>query len=353
MLAVRTLSRYTEGMSKTLPPGGAQSATSSDHRSALKARDAQLGHVYYLNGDAVQVMQKEADGSACVQMVTDWSEDGKPCALGRPIRLESSRTLMRTTTLPAVDVPTPAPQPSAPAPIEAQKAEVGAFYRMDKRGTGDLVCVETVYGDGRVVVRRWPNNGRVSLPKDHALFGPVDEPLPEDARLDSPVPGAVPRPSAPVELPDGLRGTPKANPGGHVDRARIEAALPTMTDAQLKELVQTDKRAFVGPLVNNEQVRREEEAKTKAAQAARPASAPASPRAAPPVASAPPPTYPAPKAPRASPTPPPAPAAPADDRAERARSALAVISHHAPALIECAAAYKELEALGLTAPRFL
>lgn len=262
------------GMSTRTPPGGAQPATPSNPPSALAARTAQLGHVYYFNGDAVQVTQKNEDGSVRVQLVAGWGEDGRPSSLGaRVIRLLGDRTLMRTTTLPALEDGAPRVPPAAPVA---------------------------------------------------------------------------------VELPNGLTGTPKPNPGGHLDRARIEAALPTMSEAQLTDLLDTDKRSFVGPLVNNERERREAAAK---------ASRPAPPRGLP-VASAPPsypPPAPQPKppraAPKAAPTPPPAPpAAPCptdDDRAARARAAFAVLSKNAPALLECAAACKELEALGLAAPRFM
>jgi hypothetical protein len=295
-------------MSTKTPPGGAQPATPSDRPSSLTARNAQLGQVYYLNGDAVQVTQKDEDGSVRLQMVTDWKDDGTPSSLGRPIRLEGNRKLMR-------EPPTTVPD-----------------------------------GDGGF--------------------------CPPAARASAA--------SAPVELPSGLTGTPKANPGGHLDRARIEAVLATMTDAELMALVQKDKRAFVASLVNNELARRETEAaKAPRAQATsapskiewKDAAPPAPPRvsattsASPPrglpVASAPPPSYPSPpsqpktprSAPKAAPTPPAppadAPSHPTDDRAARARAALAVFTKHAEALVECAAAYKELEALGLTAPRFM
>lgn len=266
-------------MSKNPTPGGAQPATPPDRDDGyLRARDAQVGCVYYLNGDAVLVESKEADGSVCVRL-----DNGEAASLRRRVRLDGARTLSRTTTLPALEDGAP-------------------------RGS-------------------WP-------------------------------------PPASVELPGGLTGTPKANPGGHIDRARIEAALPTMSDAELKDLLQTDKRAFVAPLVNNEQVRRE---------LCREATSPAAPpfktliraQGAPPsLSQGPPPIYgsssPQPKtprsAPKAAPTPPAAPTtAPSlnDDKAARARAALAVLTHHAAALVECAAAYKELEALGLTAPRFM
>jgi hypothetical protein len=87
-------------MSTTPPPGGAQPATPSDRSSSLAARNAQFGHVYYLNGDAVQVTQKDEDGSVRVQLVTGWGDDGQPSSLGaRVIRLLGDRPLMRTTTL--------------------------------------------------------------------------------------------------------------------------------------------------------------------------------------------------------------------------------------------------------------
>lgn len=273
-------------MSKNPTPGGAQSATPHEHgTTAVAARNAQLGHVYYWDGDAVQVTHKNEDGSVRVQLVTGWSEDGKPSSLGpRVIRLLGDRKLMMRTTAP------PAPEDGAPR--------------------------------------------------------------------------AAPAAPVAVELPSGLTGTPKANPGGHLDRARIEAALPTMSDAELKDLLQTDKRAFVAPLVNNEQVRRE-----LCGEATSPAAPPfktliRAQGAPPSLFQGPPPIYgsspPQPKtprsAPKAAPTPPAAPTtAPSlnDDKAARARAALAVLTHHAAALVECAAAYKELEALGLTAPRFM
>ena len=248
---------------------------------------------------------------------------------------------------------------------------------------GDRFQVVRLNDDGSIAVKAPGGAQVVRLDKRQVLYAAPALVEGDDAARP-PAPRAS-APSASVELPSGLQGTPKPNPGGHLDRARIEEALPTMTEDQLTNLLDHDRRTFVGSLVNNERERRERAAKAPRPQTATAPSKiewtdappPAPPRvsattsASPPrgmtVASAPP-SYPSPapppktprSVPKAAPTPSAAPAAPAappslpnDDRAARARAALAVFSKNAEALIECAAACKELEALGLTAPRFM
>lgn len=264
---------------------------------------------------------------------------------------------------------TPSEQPQA---VAVSDACLHGFYYLGQPN-GDRFQVVRLNDDGSIAVKAPGGAQVVRLDKRHVLYA-----APTSVEADDAARSPAPRASAslaPVDLPDGLRGTPKPNPGGHLDRARIEEALPTMTEEQLTELLDHDRRTFVGSLVNNERERRERAAKAPSkiewtdAAPPRSPSVSATPSASPPrgmtVASAPPsyPSTPAPpktpRAPKAAPTPPaaPAPAAslspPNDDQAARARAAWAVLSKNAAALIECAAAYKELEALGLTATRFM
>ncbi len=227
-------------------------------------------------------------------------------------------------------MPTTHPPSGADAPdhLLARDAVCGSWVSLSPGGPGCRIVERRPNG---AVVVQTRSGQRIVLEASKEMFPAAP-------------PEAVAAP--PVDLPPGLAGTPKPSPGGHEDRAVLAATIGGMTEDQLRELVKADSRAFVAAMVNNELASREARKSMP-----RPDDPPP----------APPPTHSSPRkssraTPQAGPTPPPspeAPSAPPDDRAARLRAALAVLHKHAGPLAECAAAYQELEALGLRVPRIL